>query len=131
MATTNHERVGKALDLLKEGLLPFVSRELEAKYGKYWATTVTKDWKHDLTWVEDEDTPHFDVAAILAIMWDQWHNVFKNILGHAERSLVSELREVRNKWAHQEAFSSDDTYRALDSAARLLTAVSATEAETI
>jgi predicted AAA+ superfamily ATPase len=131
MATTNHERVGKALELLKEGLLPFVSRELEAKYGKYWATTVTKDWKHDLTWKEEDDEPHFDVAAILAIMWDQWHHVFKNILGHAERSLVSELREVRNKWAHQQAFSSDDTYRALDSAARLLTAVSATEAETI
>jgi hypothetical protein len=28
MAITNHERVGKALDLLKDGLRPFVEREL-------------------------------------------------------------------------------------------------------
>jgi len=28
MAITNHERVGKAMELLKEGLSPFVRREL-------------------------------------------------------------------------------------------------------
>ena len=33
MAITNHERVGKALELLKTGLGPFVERELKAKYG--------------------------------------------------------------------------------------------------
>ena len=27
MAMTNHERVGKALELLKEGLSPFIERE--------------------------------------------------------------------------------------------------------
>ena len=30
MAITNHERVGKALELLREGLLPFVERELSS-----------------------------------------------------------------------------------------------------
>jgi hypothetical protein len=34
-------------------------------------------------------------------MWDNWNDVFRNVLGHAERSLVSELRDWRNKWAHQ------------------------------
>ena len=29
MADTNNERVGKALDLLKEGLAPFVAREVK------------------------------------------------------------------------------------------------------
>ena len=29
MAITNHERVGKALELLKEGLGPFVEREFK------------------------------------------------------------------------------------------------------
>ena len=52
-------------------------------------------------------------------------------LGFSERSLVSELREVRNKWAHQEPFSTDDAYRGLDSAARLLTAISAPQADDI
>src|SRR5229473_3091287 len=40
-------------------------------------------------------------------------------------SIVSELRETRNTWAHQKPFSGDDAYRALDSMQRLLTAVSA------
>ena len=29
MAITNHERVGKAMDLLKQGLGPFVEREFK------------------------------------------------------------------------------------------------------
>ena len=59
-------------------------------------------------------------------MWESWNDVFRLTLGPAERSLVSELRDHRNRWAHQEAFSSDDAYRALDSAGRLLSpAVSA------
>ncbi|RJP20344.1 MAG: hypothetical protein C4527_25305 [Candidatus Omnitrophota bacterium] len=58
-------------------------------------------------------------------MWNEWNLVFGKTLGHAERSLISELREIRKQWAHQEPFSTDDTCRALDSAARLLHAVTA------
>jgi predicted AAA+ superfamily ATPase len=130
MAITNYERVGRALDLLKAGLAPFVKRELESELGKYWVTKATEGWQNDLDW-QDDDTPHLDVAAILRLMWDNWNNVFGKTLGRTERSLVSELREVRNRWAHQETFSSDDTYRALDSASRLLTAVSASQADEI
>ena len=131
MATTNYDRVSKAMDLLKNGLRPFIERELEAHHGKYWVTKVVENWKHDLTWPEGQEQPHLDVAAFLRIMWEQWNLVFGKTLGYTERSLVSELREVRNKWAHQEPFSSDDAYRALDSSARLLTAISAGEAEII
>ncbi len=128
MAITNHERVGKALELLKAGLYPFLERELAAQYGKYWITTVTAGWQHDLNWPENADAPDLDVALSLKLMWEQWNEVFKKTLGHAERSLVSELREVRNRWAHQEPFTTDDAYRALDSASRLLTAISAPQA---
>jgi hypothetical protein len=34
MAISNHDRVGKALDLLNEGLRPFVEREMQAHYGQ-------------------------------------------------------------------------------------------------
>ncbi|MGD9892555.1 MAG: Swt1 family HEPN domain-containing protein [Dehalococcoidia bacterium] len=129
MAITNHERVGKAMELLKDGLLPFVERELKAQHGKYWVTTVTAGWRTDLTWRGDE--PHLDVALVLRLMWEQWNETFRRTLGFAERSLVSELREHRNRWAHQEPFSTDDAYRALDSAARLLAAVSAPQADEV
>jgi predicted AAA+ superfamily ATPase len=127
MAITNRERVGKAMDLLSEGLKPFVERELLAERGKYWVTTVTANWQNELKWL-DQDTPHLDTAALLRMMWEQWNDVFRKTLGFAERSIVSELRDTRNKWAHQDPFSSDDTYRALDSVERLLNAVSAPQA---
>jgi predicted AAA+ superfamily ATPase len=128
MALSNHERVGKALDLLREGLRPFVARELEAKHGKYWVTTVTAGWPRDLEWRDGDDAPNLDAALLLRLMWEQWNLVFSRTLGHTERSIVSELRDTRNKWAHQEPFSGDDAYRALDSAERLLTAISAPQA---
>ena len=33
---TNLERIGKTLELLKTGLMPFVKREMHAKYGSKW-----------------------------------------------------------------------------------------------
>src|SRR5690606_11959792 len=47
------------------------------------------------------------------------------ILGHAERSYVSELNEHRNAWAHQKPISNEDAYRCADTATRLLEAVGA------
>src|SRR5262249_47461814 len=73
----------------------------------------------------------WDAAALLKLMWESWNSVFRKTLGPAERSLLSELRDHRNKWAHQQAFSSDDADRALDSMARLLTAISSPQADEI
>src|SRR5262249_23949822 len=87
-------------------------------------------WRNELSWADD-DTPYLDVAALLRLMWDQWNDVFRKTLGHAERSLVSELREHRNRWAHQEPFSSCDTLRALDSSARLLKAIAAPQTDEV
>src|SRR5712691_8300766 len=41
------------------------------------------------------------------------------------------MTSFASRWAHQDPFSTDDTYRALDSAARLLTAVSAPQSDEI
>ena len=132
MAVTNHERVGKALELLKDGLVPFVERELKVQYAQLWfdqARASVSESQADLFGAKDK--PRWDAAALLVVMWNQWNEVFKRTLGQAERTLVSELREMRNKWAHQQTFSTDDAYRGLDSAARLLTSVSAPQAEEI
>src|SRR6185437_14102389 len=73
----------------------------------------------------------WDAAALLRLMWEAWNDVFGQTLGHAERTLVSELRTVRDRWAHQENFSSDDADRALDSSERLLAAVSAPQSQAV
>jgi hypothetical protein len=36
MAITNYERVGKAMELLRDGLAPCVERELRPVYGNGW-----------------------------------------------------------------------------------------------
>lgn len=127
MAITNHERVGKALELLRGGLAPFIVRELEDHYGER-ALAEAQRFVRTERLETDRPFVEWDVAPLLRLMWEAWNSVFRKTLGHAERTLVSELRQARNAWAHQEAFSTDDAYRALDSAARLLTAVSAQEA---
>jgi predicted AAA+ superfamily ATPase len=128
MAMSNHERIGRALDLLNTALRPYVERELQAVHGAAWEATVADARRSGRRGSARDEPPRWDTQALLKVLWDQWQLVFGNTLGRAERSLVSELVEVRNQWAHQQALSTDDTYRALDSIERLLKAIAAPEA---
>ncbi|HEY3319876.1 MAG TPA: Swt1 family HEPN domain-containing protein [Planctomycetota bacterium] len=130
MAISNHDRVGKAIELLKGGLGPFVERELTSTYAARASAEATRFLGEDRINAK-KPIAEWDAAAHLKLMWEAWNDVFRKTLGHTERSLVSELREHRNKWAHQETFSGDDAYRALDSAGRLLAAISAPQADEI
>lgn len=129
MALSNAERVGKALTLLNQGLQPFVEREMQTVYGEDWLARAVESLRDAKIPVENRD--HWDTQALLLLMWDQWNEVFRRVLGHSERSYVSELRTVRNAWAHQDPFSSDDADRALDTIVRLLSAVSAPEVQEV
>lgn len=132
MAITNQERVRRGLDLLREGLVPFVEREMKAKYKEDWflamRDSVSESQAENLG---TETNPKYDSRSVLAILWNQWNDVFRVTLGPSERSMVNELRGVGNKLAHEEPFSGDDTYRALDSMERLLLAISASQAEEV
>jgi predicted AAA+ superfamily ATPase len=125
MAITNRERVGKGLDLLASGLRPFVERELKSHLGDNWQSALPENSGRG---ARAKATNLNDPQTLLAVLWDQWNSVFRDVLGVNERSLVSELRGIRNQWAHNEQFSSNDAIRALDSMERLLNAVSAGDA---
>src|SRR5437763_16640475 len=98
MAITNHERVGKALELLKAGLGPFVERELKNAYQERARAQAVLIVGEDRLQAS-RPIAEWDAAALLKLMWDAWNDVCRRTLGHAERSLVSELRDHRNKWA--------------------------------
>jgi predicted AAA+ superfamily ATPase len=128
MAITNQERVGKALDLLRDGLRPFVEREMKAVHGEAWEKTAEQGFanmkfKGGIKWN--------DLANCLGVMINEWSRVFERTLGRAEKNAVHALKDTRNKWAHGETFSSDEVYRALDNAGLLLTAISAPQSEEI
>jgi hypothetical protein len=85
-----------------------VERELRATYKDRWLETAKPsfpDWQQP---GKDGKGLNWDSQAILQVMCDLWNDCFKKILGPSERNLAFELRDVRNKWAHQKAFSTDD-----------------------
>jgi hypothetical protein len=127
MAITNRERVGKGLDLLASGLRPFVERELKSHLGNNWQNALPGNGAPGPKG-RGQTINLNDPQVLLGVLWDHWNAVFRDVLGPTERSLVSELRVIRNQWAHHEQFSSNDAIRALDSMERLLTAVTAPEA---
>jgi predicted AAA+ superfamily ATPase len=130
MAITYLDRVGKGLELLRDGLQPYVERELKSKFGESWQTEV-KAVLSDKKLGKGKDGPLSDTAALLHVMDKLWGQVFGSILGKGDRLFVIELSDIRNRWAHQEPFKGEDVYRALDSAERILSAVSAVQAEEI
>lgn len=123
MATSNRDRVNKGMDILKEGLLPPVAQMMQSRYGPAWWEQYRIAYPGGMA-TKPED---LDVQGLLKMMRDGWRDVFASSLGSSERNLVHELLDQRNKWAHQNAFTTDDTERVLDSIARLLRAVSAGE----
>ena len=132
MAMTNQERVGKAMELLRAGLAPFVEREVQSavKAGTVRMDAVRRFAEDPM--LGNKPIAQWDVAGLLKLMWETWNDVFGRTLGRAERSLgAASCATVRNKWAHQDPFSSDDADRALDSMGRLLAAVSAPQADEV
>ncbi len=126
MALSNHERVGRALNLLHNGLYPYFEREMIDAYTYQWPLRAAAYFDKDSIAVQA--SLKTDLYDFLKFMWSEWNDVFRKTLGKTERSLLSECQDIRNTWAHNTTFTTDDAYRALDTINRLLSAVSAPEA---
>ncbi len=107
---TNTDRIAKAMELLQKTLSAHVSGELQKTFGTNWRAQIAPDLR--------DRAPNWDAAGALNIMAHTM--LFKRALGRDGLGHVHELGEARNRWAHQVAFSNDDTERALDTARRLL-----------
>src|SRR5579884_2845094 len=124
MAASNRDRVRKGLDALRDGLTPFVEREMKRVYGKDWHTQAQAGLPGIARQVQGQ-MPLLDTSRLLNIVLDHWQPVFKDKLSPFERGVIHELRNARNLWAHEQPISTDDAYRALDNAGRLLQTISA------
>lgn len=105
---------------------------MKAIYEEKWIETARSSFRDD----HEKRQPageviRWDAHALLTVLWNHWSDVFYRRLSRFERTLVSELREFRNRWAHQNEFAFDDAYRLLDSCERLLTAIGAEEAHRV
>jgi hypothetical protein len=116
MAISNRDRLGKALDQLRDGLLPYISRQLYDNLGS--------DWQNRL---DPKSNNLQDVTVLLGLFMDHWQTIFKKVLSQSDRAYVSELKDARNKWAHSAPMASDDVDRYLDTAVRLCRNINASE----
>ena len=125
MTISDRERVGRGLTLLNQGLYPYVKREMQKVYGADWLKEAVSCLSKEKSRRNSEEILSEDISVLLKVIVKHWEPVFK--ISYENRVLVYELIEIRNKWAHQSHFSTDDTYRAIDTITRLLKAISATE----
>ena len=104
------DRVAKGLNVLADGLRHYVVARVPAQLLNAQSATYG-------------NVQNWDALALLIFMWDHWNDLFRHDLTFVERSLVSELREYRNRWAHQQKFSEGEVYRIMDNIERLLIAL--------
>jgi hypothetical protein len=115
MVMANTERVSKALDLLRDGLRPKCEETWAGFYGDGWLDAINAQMHKP-----ESDPSTSDIAFLFKGMKATWNDLFSHGFPQAIRSLVFELADVRNTWAHQGSFTTDDTVRALDSMERVL-----------
>ncbi len=124
MAKSTRQYVFEGMELLPEALVPFVEKRLESAIKGHWQVEVVERVSGlkvnggALSW---------DQQGLLKTMMAFWKDAFAMVLGHPERSYVSELLDVRNKLSHNETFTYDDAERALDTMRRLMESISAGE----
>ncbi|MBI4814660.1 MAG: hypothetical protein HY791_00295 [Deltaproteobacteria bacterium] len=102
---SNHDRVSKGIALLKAGLAPFVERELVSVYKDKALSEAKTLLPPDDRINGNRAIAQWDASVLLKVTCDGWNEVFSRTLGRSERSLVQELRDWRNKWAHQTPFN--------------------------
>jgi predicted AAA+ superfamily ATPase len=127
MAVSNRERVTRALEIAAEALGPFVARQLapHAPAGTEWPTilrAIDEEKGSDKSGFLYAPT---DLSLQLRAMTERLGELgfpFSGSLSRAEQNLAGELRDIRNRVSHGAPFNFDDTYRALDTAERLLRA---------
>ena len=139
MATSNRDRIGQMFDALAPALDDVHHPRVGAancREGHTWTQLLAlKDAKNGASGKKYSATRSAGAAADA----DREHHrtrsstgwyPFDGQLSRVQQSYASELRDVRNGWAHDDSFNDDDAYRALDTAERLLPAIGATDAAT-
>ncbi|MHC6219826.1 DUF3320 domain-containing protein [Arthrobacter sp. MMS24-S77] len=129
MGLSNREYVGRALDTLAAGLGPYISAHLGGLApGISWPKLL--EHKDASAGKAPKSYAATDLSVQLRVMTESLGSLgYPFNLGHDARSYTSELRQMRNLWAHNEAFDNADTYRALDTAGRLAKCLKLDDAE--
>ena len=97
MTASYRAQVGELLEVLAEGLAPFVDRQMRVHFPhEDWiVTAATRLGKREPVLASPTD-PQFQLEVM--VRW--WGPVFAPLLSNEARDDVQELRKARNDWAH-------------------------------
>ena len=126
MAKSARQSVFEGMELLPQALVPFVEKRLESSLGLRWQDAV-RSTVQGLRINQNGDFD-WDHQGLFHAMDRNWNTSFRSVLGRAERAIVNELIDVRNRLSHNAKFSYDDAERALDSMRRLTEAINSERA---
>lgn len=127
MAISNKERVGRGLDVLRGALRPIVEQELRALVGDNWAENLPPDVTAGVRMENGE--VQLDTQACLKALISGWDSVFSKRFPREAKNLAFDVRDIRNKHAHDEPFDLDDAFAALHQIQQLLESIGAPPAQ--
>jgi len=128
MATSNRDRINRMFEAMAPALDDFIAGivgQVSPELGANWVKLVeAKDAKKGISKSYDPHDPQVQLRIltegnITGGFKAGWYP-FGEMLTRAGEFYASELRDVRNRWAHNASFNDDDAYRALDTGERLL-----------
>jgi len=118
--------------VLRNELTHYVVSALAKTDGEAWERKMRDALRRDDTYYgSGSGSSNLDVAALLLLITIRMQDCFAPTyrLGHGPRGYVSELRELRNKWAHQVEFDDAAASRAIETAKLLLEAFGCTNVQ--
>jgi hypothetical protein len=136
MAVTNRDRIGQMLEILAPELDSFIQRAVESELpaGEDWTYIVEiRDQGRNRTGPRtySRTDPQLQLRMLCENITSQYKQgwyPYDGLLSRSHKAMASELADVRNKWAHNDSFNTDDATRALDTAERLLKAINSADA---
>ncbi|TYC97960.1 hypothetical protein FQ377_12180 [Arthrobacter echini] len=123
MGLSNREFIGRALDIMADGLEPVIGRTIEQVVpGLEWPRIL--EHKDELQHREPKQLKATDPQVQLRMLTERLGELgYPFNLSPEGRAYAGEMRQVRNLWAHNEPFTDDDVQRYLDTTCRLLGAL--------
>ncbi|ORV09814.1 DUF3320 domain-containing protein [Mycobacterium celatum] len=127
----HHSAVGDALGILVQGLTPFVEQVFADTLPPSIEWTELLRRKDLAVGRRVGMYRNRDLSLMLRAMTERLGELgypFSQHLSRQGQNYASELRDVRNRWAHNEAFTQSEAYRAIDTVELLLRSVGAATA---
>lgn len=118
--------VDQLLHVFQQGYEPFVITAIRSIHGNSWLEVIKNT--PDLRVNTQQQPLRLDATAIVRITLHHWDSTFSRVLTATDRSMLFEVRQMRNKWAHQGSIHVDDVDRLADNVTRLLVSINAPNA---